>query len=501
MSPAMPASSSSDGSFRLMRVELREGDDVRLDIDLAKSSTPGLWTTLITGRNGSGKSRLLSSIATCFAALDGVKPRPNLNASVQYQLEGSDCEIHVERGRVSAFLEGRVVDPSSLPRPGAVVAATASAFDKFPLPRTDGPFGKRDSESTLYKYLGLRDIRGRISTKAGLHRAIEQLFDANTDGLDHRMRVADVFSYLGYEPIVEVVYRWTTRGRELSSIGAPQITAEVVRDLLRGVNRPGIGTIRPEVPSYLFMDDYVLQDLASSAEEFRWLAKGREIRLVADYSSRAVRRGDPLRMARQLSRAGLVQMDDVVLTAAPDGHHVELAEASSGQLSLAMTLLGLASSIKEKSLVLIDEPEISLHPQWQIDYLSRLEGAFSDFYGCHFVIATHSPTLMSGSGTSRTSLVDLDGPIVETVQASARMSVDEILVRGFGVTNDGNLYVRRLLVESLRLVADRKTDSEAFASKLVELKNAARNLPSNSPVLKVVQDLDKAQFSIEGAED
>lgn len=484
---------SDNGQFRLLRVELSEEDVVLFDVDLAEGSLNGSWTTIVTGRNGSGKSRLLSAIATAFTALDGHRPRRPLSVSVQYLLDGQDCAIQVERGRVSAYLEGRVVDLADLPRPRAVAAATASAFDKFPLPRDGGPFEERVDELSIYKYLGLRDTRGRISIKAGAHRALEQLFDTNTEGPSRRARVAEVFGYLGYRPTVEVVYNWTLRGRELTGITAPEITPEIMRRFLRGVNRVGSGPGRPEVPAYLFGDESVMRELAGSAQAVRRLGNGREIRLVADFSAPRARHDDPLRMARQLSRAGLAQMSDVVLIADPTGRRVALTDASSGELSLAITLLGIASSIEEQSLVLIDEPEISLHPQWQVDYLARLAGAFADYAGCHFVIATHSPTLVSGSDAERTSTVDLEGARANPIDSPTGKSVDEVLVREFGVANDGNLYLRQLLVDSLRLVADRKTQSKEFMSGLADLKNAARNLPDDSPIREVVRDLEQVR--------
>jgi predicted ATPase len=196
-----------------------------------------------------------------------------------------------------------------------------------------------------------------------------------------------------------------------------------------------------------------------------------------------------LRMARQLSRAGLAQMVQVVLTREPSGHRVVLTDASSGELSLVVTLLGIASSIRDSSLILIDEPEISLHPQWQVEYLRRLAEAFADYRGCHFVVATHSPTLVSGSDPVRTTIVDLERLTIAAADEPPSRSVDEVLVREFGVTSEGNLYIRQLIVEALRLVADRQTRSQPFITRLALLQDAVKGLSGGSPVHQLVQEL------------
>lgn len=100
-------------------------------------------------------------------------PSSTRNVSVQYTLDGHDCAIHIERKKVSGFLDGKVVPPDVLPRPRAVVAVTTSAFDKFDLPTSQGLFAPSAQRGGLYHYLGLKDARGRVSTKAGVFHALE----------------------------------------------------------------------------------------------------------------------------------------------------------------------------------------------------------------------------------------------------------------------------------------------------------------------------------------
>ncbi|MFZ6687671.1 AAA family ATPase [Undibacterium sp. SXout11W] len=69
---------------------------------------------------------------------------------------------------------------------------------------------------------------------------------------------------------------------------------------------------------------------------------------------------------------------------------------SSGQWNWLCTLGGLAAEVSDDSLILIDEPENSLHPAWQRDYVPTLLRILENFEGCHVLLATHSPLVASG---------------------------------------------------------------------------------------------------------
>lgn len=66
--------------------------------------------------------------------------------------------------------------------------------------------------------------------------------------------------------------------------------------------------------------------------------------------------------------------------------------------------LYFADKIKENGLYLLDEPENSLSPEKQQELLKFLEDS-ARFFQCQFIIATHSPFLLSMSGAK---IYDLD---------------------------------------------------------------------------------------------
>lgn len=62
---------------------------------------------------------------------------------------------------------------------------------------------------------------------------------------------------------------------------------------------------------------------------------------------------------------------------------------SSGEQHFIIQLIMLIFMADEGSLILIDEPELSYHPAWQMDYLKNLR-SIAELGGYQFILATHS---------------------------------------------------------------------------------------------------------------
>ncbi len=80
-----------------------------------------------------------------------------------------------------------------------------------------------------------------------------------------------------------------------------------------------------------------------------------------------------------------------------------------GQSNGESAFLFFTRQIEEGGLYLLDEPENSLSPRLQLELRQFLEDSVR-FYRCQFVIATHSPFLLSLRGAK---IYDLDGDKVE----------------------------------------------------------------------------------------
>ncbi|WP_143032542.1 AAA family ATPase [Nitrosomonas sp. Nm33] len=74
-----------------------------------------------------------------------------------------------------------------------------------------------------------------------------------------------------------------------------------------------------------------------------------------------------------------------------DKDSLPLSVLSSGERQI-LTLMFAASRISKQEIVLLDEPEISLHVDWQSSLLERMSGLLD---GKQIIVCSHSPTLAS----------------------------------------------------------------------------------------------------------
>ncbi len=73
---------------------------------------------------------------------------------------------------------------------------------------------------------------------------------------------------------------------------------------------------------------------------------------------------------------------------------ITLSEASSGEKELTNFLLGICSSDLRNGCILIDEPELHLHPKWQSLLLELLQD-LQEKTGNQIILATHSPVFVT----------------------------------------------------------------------------------------------------------
>ena len=72
---------------------------------------------------------------------------------------------------------------------------------------------------------------------------------------------------------------------------------------------------------------------------------------------------------------------------------IPLSELSSGEQHELVLIYELLFSVKEGSIILIDEPELSLHVSWQIRFIEDLEKILK-LRRLKVLIATHSPQII-----------------------------------------------------------------------------------------------------------
>lgn len=112
---------------------------------------------------------------------------------------------------------------------------------------------------------------------------------------------------------------------------------------------------------------------------------------------------------------GFIEPKDLQIQRTDSLKWVSYQDLSSGLLSLLINALILTTFVKKDSLICIDEPENCLHPEWQLSYMSFLSDLCPSDAGCHFLIATHSPQIISGMTSNNGCIVSLlkDNPLYQ----------------------------------------------------------------------------------------
>tara|TARA_R110002033_G_scaffold79931_1_gene130898 strand:+ start:19666 stop:21225 length:1560 start_codon:yes stop_codon:yes gene_type:complete len=175
---------------------------------------------------------------------------------------------------------------------------------------------------------------------------------------------------------------------------------------------------------------------------------------------------------------------------------VELQKASSGEFHLFTTMIGLMASIRKNSLVIIDEPEISLHPNWQMRYIQFIRELFdeTDRVTSHLIIATHSHFLISDLPGENSNIIGLkkkDGEIesIEINKDTYGWSAEQVLLDVFEVSTTRNYVVAERLGILLDLIGKENSSKEEVKEKFFELNmDKLGNLPNEDP-LKFAYDI------------
>lgn len=83
-----------------------------------------------------------------------------------------------------------------------------------------------------------------------------------------------------------------------------------------------------------------------------------------------------------------------ILVKLSDGSNIDVNSLSSGEKNEIIMLYHLIFDVKDNTVLLIDEPEISLHVAWQLEFLNDVEKIIED-KKLQVIIATHSPQIIN----------------------------------------------------------------------------------------------------------
>ena len=111
-----------------------------------------LFTTLIIGENGAGKSFLLKMLSDFFRHISNRSKPNNVKYDffkVEYQLNENHYSIEKSKGRLTSYKNNKLVDIESVGFPNKFIALSFMVNDKFSFVNEKEGIGR-------YRYLGVR---------------------------------------------------------------------------------------------------------------------------------------------------------------------------------------------------------------------------------------------------------------------------------------------------------------------------------------------------------
>ncbi|WP_420223917.1 AAA family ATPase [Pigmentiphaga litoralis] len=177
---------------------------------------------------------------------------------------------------------------------------------------------------------------------------------------------------------------------------------------------------------------------------------------------------------------------------------------SSGEQQILTMIIKAVALASAGTVVLIDEPEISLHVAWQ-RRLPEVFHALSVALDCKFVIATHSPVLIASANNDEDFCFLMRNKLLTLLLPEQRRSVESSLFEGFETHTPNTHHIQERCAEIVsKLIAETSNDGAGMAfeqeciSQLKELKlkleqnqsvDAARDISLVSTAMAAIDGL------------
>lgn len=461
------------------------------------------FSTVVIGNNGTGKSFLLRTIADIFRGFDKHKNhsqkepyfdyffhlRYTINDEI-YEIKTLVETIRKRRVKVYSYLKNRPLS-TEVTREGLKTnTGYEIPIDKLQLPQhvivssvmlNDRFTFQKSSPLEMYQYLGIRRTPSISSTKTFLRNSVKYLFEASRQN-DFIERLGDILEFMGFEKALKI--RYSTRYHKLFFTG--QLSQNDLDNFYENwrasTNRssPPWGTsfykqLKSEQPEKLDSIINYLNRTSGDSNRIKHKDRSRSKVLEIDFFEHFYG-AEEFNFLNALDSLNLLQLQNIQVT--KKDNQIPIDQTSAGEYHLILSLLGLFSRINTNSLVLIDEPEISLHPKWQMQYINFLKRMFSQFPSCQFVITSHSHFLISDLEKKNSSVVAIsrndEGKLnTKLVEANTYgWSAEQVLLEVFKTPSTRNYYLAEELGEIFQLMAKEPTkrDVQTISSKVGQLR-------------------------------
>ena len=446
-----------------------------------------LYSVLI-GTNGAGKSTMMKEIVDFFVDLHACVNEKDQKLSfankgrlkgIRYHIDGVECDVIRMERTFFARVDGYFRNLKELRLP-SIVACHFGAFDKLPTQRVNGsPNNKYDVP--CYKYVGAHVNGSMISSSA---IAFRLLFALN-EQMDERQRknICSILDFIEYDHKITLSYTFALK-KKSDKAASVMIDERVGKDKeFKNLTKQEKSAISNQLLSF-----YKIKTASGQAQH----------EYEIDFDANTVSEGtdNDLQKIYKLKQCELVTSANVIFH--KKGCDITSEELSSGEFAILTTVLSISAAADDMhTLVLLDEPELSLHPNWQMTLIDNLNMALHG-KACHLLIATHSHMVVSDLPMKRSFVSqiekDKEGNLKSTAIAECTYgwSAEEVLLKVFKTATDRNRYFGERIGKLLEGMANNTINPKDVADELKDLQEISMHLSDIDPMKTVLNTIAEA---------
>lgn len=478
------------------------------------------YTSLVIGPNGTGKSLLLKIISDIFLDLYNLKnnlqkvKRHNDNYyKISYFLGGEYFEIsnydkstNFSRKRKkfinTVFINNFYIDDfSEIQIPDSLIVSSLLLTDRFTVYKNSPEF---------YKYLGVRSLTSPTTarTRNYVKRTVE-LVVTSLASLDTEIiyKIKELLTFLEYKHTFKIQY--TPKYKDKFFTG--NLNNDRFVELFRNYTDPRKGFSNRKELKFIpfgvqYFDRHVIDkkgligDLVNLLNEIynsgKLKNKPNSRTEIFEYDILESELSlDKYELLNHLQQLDLITFPSIRLQKRNES--VDLEQTSSGEYHIISNLIGIYASLSQNSLVLLDEPEVSLHPNWQMKYISFLKNIFKEFASCQFITSSHSHFFASDLDGTSSKIVGLkrdeDNNIV-IVDLPKEVdtfgwSTEEVLYSIFNVRSTRNSFFEYDLTKMITMLNRNSNDYQEI--KRLLNKFSVIKLSDNDPLNIIIEKANK----------
>jgi predicted ATPase len=442
-----------------------------------------LYSVLI-GTNGAGKSMLMKEIVDFFidlhacAANDKDAKLSPANKGrlkgIKYHIDGINCEVFRLEKNYFVRINGYFYSIKDLRLP-SIVACHFGAFDKLPVQKVNGSAQTR-YDVPYYRYVGAHVNGNMISSSAIAFRLLFALNEQMNDR--QRKNICSILDFIGYDHRISLSYTVVMKSKK-DGVVKEDIKKEVDND-------NDYDTYSRQEKNELANKLYTFYKNKSSASKTTY-------DYDIDFDSASSGFLEELQLIYKLKKYRFVNSANVIFH--KPGVDVTSEDLSSGEFAMLSTVLSISAAANDShTLVLLDEPELSLHPNWQMTLIDNLDRALANQV-CHLLIATHSHMLVSDLPMKRSAVTQIerakDGSLNANTIAESTYgwSAEEVLLKVFKTATDRNKYLAEVVGTLLKNIGNNTITAKEVRAQVDFLESVSGNLSDVDPMKKIISTI------------